>query len=250
MFSPEEGKAVKMSKSKGNVVGLDDAIARFGADATRIATLYLGPPELDAEWDKESDKVFAGPYRFLERVWRFAQLRSFDKNWREKLTLQVLAEASASHRDLDRKTQQTIKRVGHDIERFSFNTALAAQMEFINALYAWHEANKNDDSEIASIVYSQAVEKFVVVSVAICAARKRRINGASWVLRALRLNQIGRSSMKCARARKKSQCRYKLMASCARNCRFLPKPVKTNWKAQLWLRRKSWRRWMAQRPNG
>ena len=162
MFAPEEGKAVKMSKSKGNVVGLDDAVQRFGADATRIATLYLGPPELDAEWDKESDKVFAGPYRFLERVWRFAQLRSFDQNWREKLTPQVLAEAKSSHRDLDRKTQQTIKRVGNDIERFSFNTALAALMEFINALYAWHEANKDDDSEMATIVYSAAIENLLL----------------------------------------------------------------------------------------
>ena len=162
MFAPEEGKAVKMSKSKGNVVGLDDAVQRFGADATRIATLYLGPPELDAEWDKESDKVFSGPYRFLERVWRFAQLRAFDANWREKLTPQVLAEAANAHRDLDRKTQQTIARVGHDIERFSFNTALAALMEWINALYAWHETNKNDDSEIATIVYSAAVENLLL----------------------------------------------------------------------------------------
>jgi leucyl-tRNA synthetase len=77
MFSESEGKLLKMSKSKGNVVALDDAVARFGADATRMATLYLGPVELDAEWDKDSDKVFAGPYRFLERVWRMAQARPF-----------------------------------------------------------------------------------------------------------------------------------------------------------------------------
>jgi leucyl-tRNA synthetase len=47
------------------VVSLDDAVSRFGADATRMATLYLGPAELDAEWDEDSDKVFRRPLSFL-----------------------------------------------------------------------------------------------------------------------------------------------------------------------------------------
>src|SRR5687768_10380162 len=113
MFSPAENKVLKMSKSKGNVVPLDHAVSHFGADATRMATLYLGPPELDAEWDKESDKVFAGPYRFLERVWRLAQARPFVRNWSGELNVGAL---SGEDIKLRRKTHQTILKVQQDIE--------------------------------------------------------------------------------------------------------------------------------------
>ncbi len=173
MWAPNEeggGKVIKMSKSKGNVVALDSAVSRFGADATRLATLFLGPAELDAEWasgkdaegNDKSDKVFAGPYRFLERVWRIAQARPFERAWKSKLDHQVLEGA---HKSLSRKTHQTILRVGSDIERFSLNTALAAMMEHINALYAWHESTRNDASEAAQLVFSEAVE-----SLALCLA--------------------------------------------------------------------------------
>ena len=71
MAEPESGRVSKMSKSKGNVVALDDAVAQYGADATRMMTLFMGPPDQDVEWKRgESDSVFAGTYRFLERVWR------------------------------------------------------------------------------------------------------------------------------------------------------------------------------------
>jgi len=160
MFSPAENKVLKMSKSKGNVVALDDAVARFGADATRLATLYLGPPELDAEWDKESDKVFVGPHRFLERVWRFTQAREYSPEWSR-----VLATAHLEARDvaLRRKTHQTIGRVQSGLERFSMNTAISAMMEFSNALSSWLDAAKNDTSETAGAVYSEAVETLLLL---------------------------------------------------------------------------------------
>jgi leucyl-tRNA synthetase len=159
MWSESEGKVLKMSKSKGNVVALDHAVSRFGADATRLATLYLGPAELDAEWDKESDKVFAGPYRFLERVWRLAQARPFEQNWKQKANRQGL---EGPHKALSRKTHQTILRVQSDIEKFSLNTAIAAMMEQVNTLSSWVEANKSDESEVASLVYSEAVESLLL----------------------------------------------------------------------------------------
>jgi leucyl-tRNA synthetase len=158
MWSDDSQQVMKMSKSRGNVVALDHAVTKFGADATRLATLFLGPAELDSEWDKDSDKVFAGPYRFLERVWRLSQAREFDPSWKEKLDRQVLAGA---HKTLSRKTHQTVLRVGNDIERFALNTAVAAMMEHVNALQSWHEASRADQSETATLVYSEAVESLI-----------------------------------------------------------------------------------------
>jgi leucyl-tRNA synthetase len=161
MFSEKEGKVLKMSKSKGNVVSLDDAVARFGADATRMATLYLGPPELDAEWDKESDKVFAGPYRFLERVWRYTQARPFNADWNRVLDHQSL---TGENRVLARKTHQTIARVSHGIEKFSMNTAIAAMMEQINVLSGWLDATKdNVEDAQTQAVYSEAVQTLITL---------------------------------------------------------------------------------------
>ena len=160
MFSPAENKVLKMSKSKGNVVALDDAVSRFGADATRLATLYLGPPELDAEWDKDSDKVFVGPHRFLERVWRFTQARESSRDWSR-----VLADAKLDSRDtaLRRKTHQTIGRVQSGIERFSMNTAISAMMEFSNTLSSWLDSTKNEVTETTNAVYSEAVETLLLL---------------------------------------------------------------------------------------
>ena len=57
----------KMSKSKGNVIAPDELVEQYGADATRLYTLFMGPPEQDAEWN---DEAVAGAYRFCERSWR------------------------------------------------------------------------------------------------------------------------------------------------------------------------------------
>ncbi len=57
----------KMSKSKGNAVSPDDLIAAYGADTVRLYTLFVGPPEKDAEWN---DRGVEGAYRFLGRIWR------------------------------------------------------------------------------------------------------------------------------------------------------------------------------------
>jgi leucyl-tRNA synthetase len=65
--SPLTGRLEKMSKSKGNVVAPIDLIQRYGADTVRLYTLFIGPPEKDAEWE---DRAVEGAYRFLGRVWR------------------------------------------------------------------------------------------------------------------------------------------------------------------------------------
>ena len=160
MFSPDENKVIKMSKSKGNVVGLDDAVSRFGADATRMATLSLGPAELDAEWDQDSDKVFAGPSRFLERAWRMTQARPFNADWR---AVSREAELSPEGIKLRRKTHQTILKVQSDIIGFRLNTAISALMEHVNALSSWLQATKNNDqSATETAIYSEAVESLLL----------------------------------------------------------------------------------------
>lgn len=159
-FSPAENKVMKMSKSKGNVVSLDDAVSRYGADATRMLTLFLGPPELDVEWTEQSESTFAGTYRFLERVWRMAQARPFDKGWRNSLDHKSL---DADSMKLARKTHQTILKVQGDIERFSLNTAISALMEHANALSSWLDATKGAPEATQNAqVYSEAVESLIL----------------------------------------------------------------------------------------
>ena len=64
--SKVSGKLEKMSKSKGNVVAPDALISRYGADTERVYTLFMGPPEKEAEW---TDEGVLGAHRFLQRVW-------------------------------------------------------------------------------------------------------------------------------------------------------------------------------------
>ena len=154
MAEPDGGRVSKMSKSKGNVVALDEAVAQYGADATRMMTLFMGPPDQDVEWKRgDSDAVFAGTYRFLERVWRACLAQPFDANWRDNLGGETGAD-----KKLRRKTHQTIERVSVDIERFNMNTAIAALMEQVNALQEWLNG-KNDNAA----VYGEAVENLLLL---------------------------------------------------------------------------------------
>ena len=116
----------KMSKSKGNVVDPDHIIEKYGADTARLFILFASPPEKELEW---SDKGVEGCFRFLKRVWRLV-VRSAGQpvDRSEKL------EDRKTGRQVDKKLHQTIKGVTEDIERFSFNTAIAKMMELVNEL--------------------------------------------------------------------------------------------------------------------
>ena len=69
----KSGKAEKMSKSKGNVVNPDELVRDFGCDSLRMYELFVGPPELDAEW---SENGIEGVYRFLKRAWHWVTLHN------------------------------------------------------------------------------------------------------------------------------------------------------------------------------
>jgi len=129
--SETDGQLYKMSKSKGNVVSPDALIRDYGSDTVRLYTLFIGPPEKDAEWN---DRGIEGAARFLKRLWRrHAEHRG------------VLAEAAdlacdparmdRAERDLYRKVHETIERVTRDMEgAFHFNAAIAQIMELCNAI--------------------------------------------------------------------------------------------------------------------
>ena len=116
------GRVEKMSKSRGNAVSLDPLIAEKGADAVRAFVLFLGPPEKDSEW---SDEGISGPERFLWRV-----RGTIDR------FLQTGADPQAQPRVADtpaaRARHMAVKRVTEDFRAFSFHTAVAHLMEFLN----------------------------------------------------------------------------------------------------------------------
>jgi len=141
----------KMSKSKGNVVSPDRLIAKYGADTVRLYTLFIGPPEKDAEW---SDRGAEGAYRFLGRVWRMvASLRGHEV---PEAISEIASSPSAPRNDknaLQRKMHQTIKKVTDDIEKgFHFNTAIASIMELVNEIYASMDKEKAEGRVIKEAV--------------------------------------------------------------------------------------------------
>ncbi|HXM68297.1 MAG TPA: leucine--tRNA ligase [Candidatus Acidoferrum sp.] len=118
----------KMSKSLGNVVSPDEMVARYGADAARLYSLFAAPPDRDLDWQ---DSGIEGIQRFLGRVWRFFRehARPNDADWRAPMPAQI----SGSSRRLQRKLHQTIKRVTDDFQgRWHFNTCVSAIMELLN----------------------------------------------------------------------------------------------------------------------
>jgi leucyl-tRNA synthetase len=124
----------KMSKSKGNVVPPDELIARYGADTERLYTLFIGPPDRDAEW---SDTAVEGAYRFLNRVWNLVGEWPFDaSNGSADAKLLAAPELPDNVDKLHRKTHQTIRKVTRDMDDFHFNTAVAAVMELSNGTRA------------------------------------------------------------------------------------------------------------------
>ncbi len=122
----------KMSKSLGNVVSPDEMVARYGADAARLYSLFAAPPDRDLDWQ---DSGIAGIQRFLGRVYRFVTRNA---GTAKNASAETLAATSLSPqaRQIRRKLHQTIKRVSDDFQgRWHFNTCISAVMELVNVLY-------------------------------------------------------------------------------------------------------------------
>ncbi|MDT8303139.1 MAG: leucine--tRNA ligase, partial [Sedimentisphaerales bacterium] len=122
MILGEDGQ--KMSKSRGNVVNPDKVISDYGADSMRLYEMFMGPLEAMKPWNMHGVE---GVYRFLQKTWR-----TIVDEETGKLDGQI-QEKQADEATL-RLLNQTIRKVGYDIETFGFNTAISAMMIFINHL--------------------------------------------------------------------------------------------------------------------
>lgn len=125
----------KMSKSKGNIVSLEDMLESYGADTARLFILFASPPERDLEW---SEQGVEGASRFLGRIWRLVyefrdELASHDSKQVD------VANLNSKEKEMYRRVHATLKRVSQDLERYSFNTAVAGVMELVNSLYQFRD---------------------------------------------------------------------------------------------------------------
>lgn len=108
---------VKMSKSRGNVIDPNEVVESYGADVLRTYVLFMGDYEKAAPWSENSVK---GCKRFIDRVW----------NLQESLT-----DGDAYSENLESAFHKTVKKVSEDIEQLKYNTAIAAMMTLLNAIY-------------------------------------------------------------------------------------------------------------------
>jgi leucyl-tRNA synthetase len=143
----------KMSKSKGNTVDPLGLIEKYGADTVRMFTLFASPPDQSLDW---SDSGVEGSYRFLKRLWKIvASHRAVPvPNF-------VDTELTAKQKKLRLKTHQTLQKVTDDFDRRqTFNTAIAASMELLNATTKFLEFNV---SETDQAVIQEALESVILM---------------------------------------------------------------------------------------
>ncbi len=117
----EDGQ--KMSKSRGNVVNPDDVVSAYGADSLRLYEMFMGPLEQVKPWQM---KGVEGVSRFLARVWRLSITE-------EGGVSPKIQDTECADKELIRVINETIKKVGEDIEKLSFNTAISQMMICTNA---------------------------------------------------------------------------------------------------------------------
>ncbi|MEW6299405.1 MAG: leucine--tRNA ligase [Thermodesulfobacteriota bacterium] len=148
----------KMSKSKGNVVSPDEMVERYGADSLRLYELFIGPPELDSEWN---DSGIEGMYRFLNRVWHLVNSRARRGAGTATGTGTTVATGAAVRATtaagaratggtpaaLERERHRAAMEVTQRLEAFKLNTAVSALMSYVNFLNDWVDENGPVDAD-------------------------------------------------------------------------------------------------------
>ncbi len=137
----------KMSKSRGNVVNPDDVVGLMGADAVRCFLMFIGPWDQGGPW---SDVGINGVARWLNRVWGLLERNPQD--------LPAAAADPQAVRDTLRILHQTVRKCYHDLDKFKFNTAIAALMELANHLSkVWAEGS------VDPATWRECVAKFLLI---------------------------------------------------------------------------------------
>jgi leucyl-tRNA synthetase len=131
-------EGTKMSKSKGNLVAPEEIYDTVGADALRVFHLFVGPPADDFDWTPQTGEVIDGCRRFLDRVWRLASDEAEGCPGTDR-------ERGPKDDELARATAKVVDRVTRDLERWSYNTAVAALREHTNLLYRYAQAGARRD---------------------------------------------------------------------------------------------------------
>jgi leucyl-tRNA synthetase len=142
----------KMSKSKGNTVDPQGLIDRYGADTVRLFTMFAAPPEQSLEW---SDSGVEGASRFLKRLWKlvYRHVRAGAS------TVLNITELNESQKAVRHSVHSTLAKVSDDVgRRYTFNTAIAANMELMNILSRF-----DDDSEQGQAVMQEALDAVVLM---------------------------------------------------------------------------------------
>jgi leucyl-tRNA synthetase len=172
----------KMSKNRGNVVSPDDMVARYGADTTRMYTLFAAPPDRDLDWQ---DSGLEGVSRFLSRVYRFVARNAPVAGQPQNSNVVITSGAPAGRgvegsafpgdakslspaaRKVQRKLHQTIRRITEDFGgRWHFNTSIAAIMELVNELYAYEDSVQRGGEPAAPASLLADVQRKLVLMLA------------------------------------------------------------------------------------
>ncbi|MCL4112731.1 UNVERIFIED_CONTAM: hypothetical protein GTU68_021749 [Idotea baltica] len=145
-------KESKMSKSKNNGVDPQALIEKYGADTLRVFSMFAAPPDQSMEW---SDSGVEGANRFIKRLWRQVYVH-LENRPLEELDVDSLNDVQLEMR---LKAYSTLQKVSDDMSRrFTFNTAIAANMELLNDLFKFHE-----DSQQSRAVRQEALELIVLM---------------------------------------------------------------------------------------
>ncbi|HLI62389.1 MAG TPA: leucine--tRNA ligase [Terriglobales bacterium] len=165
----------KMSKSLGNVVSPDDMVARYGADATRMYTLFGGPPDQDLDWQ---DAGVEGISRFLSRVYRFVARSANGRSDPQSGVIPsdggpllpagvegpLSSQLSPAARKVQRRLHQTIQRITEDFAgRWHFNTSISALMTFVNDLYAYEDSLQRGEAPAPPSLMAEVQRKLVLM---------------------------------------------------------------------------------------
>lgn len=146
----------KMSKSKGNTVDPLPLIEKYGADTVRMFTMFASPPDQSLEW---SDSGVEGSYRFLKRLWKIVAEHE------AVCAIEITnLELNSEQKKLRLKTHQSLEKISDDYgRRNTFNTAIAATMELLNATTKFIDANSATATSQDKMVIQESLEIIVCV---------------------------------------------------------------------------------------